>query len=466
MPGSINGVHREHTCPHSPPPDTGANAWPEPQIDGMIILEKVLMVAFHFPPQTGSSGQLRTLKYCRYLPEFGWDTVVLVPHPRVYEKVDEKSAERIPRSTPVIRSFALDAKRNLSVRGWYSRYLALPDRWVGWVLGGVPAGLRAVRTHKIDVLYTTFPIMSAAVIGLLLQRLTGLPWVLDLRDPMSQDDYPEDPLVRRVWASIERECMRHVSRVIFTTETTRQMFLCRYPDLLTPAMCTLISNGFDEEDFGGLSIPRPGPVPAGRPVRLVHSGLIYPVERDPRPTFNAVARLKRSGRLTAEQVQIVFRAPGSEDLYRQMLAERDIQDLVLMKPHIPYEQALQECASADGLLIFQAANCDLQIPAKAYEYLRIGKPILALTTQTGDTAALLREVGGATIVNLASEEEIYEGLSAFIGALRAGTHPLPDSEKIGRYTRQAQAGQLAKVLDELVETPALEKSDKLESALR
>jgi glycosyltransferase involved in cell wall biosynthesis len=413
-------------------------------------LGNVLIVAYHFPPQAGSSGLLRTLKYCQYLPEFGWHAAVLTPHPRAYEKIDEKSLSSIPRNVPVIRSFAMDTKKHMGIGGRYLRYMALPDRWVSWVFGGVPTGLRAVREHQVDVLYSTFPIMSAALIGLGLQRFTGLPWVLDLRDPMSQNDYPRDPLVRSVWNKVERACMRRVSRVVFTAEATRQMYLERYPEFLKPEMCVLISNGYDEADFRDLQVPEPGPVPAGRPMRLVHSGLIYPVERDPRPMFSAVGRLKKMGRLSADKLQIIFRAPGSEDLYRSLLAERDIADLIILEPHMPYRQALQECADADGLLLFQAADCDKQIPAKAYEYLRIGKPILALTTHTGDTAALLREVGGATIVNLVSEDEIYEGLSSFIDALRVGTHPLPDREKVKRYTREAQAGQLAKVLDGLV----------------
>jgi len=278
--------------------------------------------------------------------------------------------------------------------------------------------------------------MSAAVIGLALRRLTGLPWVLDLRNPMSQDDYPHDPLVRRVWTSIERACMRRASRVILTAEATRRMYLERYPDLLTPEMCILISNGYDEEDLADLQISTPAP--AGRPIRLVHSGLIYPLERDPRPMFSAVGRLKKMGRLSAEKVQIVFRASGAEDLYRKLLAERDIEDLIVLEPHMPYRQALQECADADGLLLFQAGKFDMQIPAKTYEYLRIGKPIFALTTHTGDTAALLRQVGGATIVDIASEDEIYKGLSAFTQAVRTGTHPLPNRDRIRRYTRQAQ----------------------------
>jgi hypothetical protein len=420
-------------------------------------LGKLLIIAYHFPPQAGSSGLLRSLKYCQYLPKFGWNPAVLTPHPRAYEKVDEKSLHSIPKGMPVICSFALDTKKHMGIGGRYLRYMALPDRWVSWVFGGVPAGLLAVRQHKIDVLYSTFPIMSAALIGLWIQRFTGLPWVLDLRDPMSQDDYPRDALVRRVWSVVERACMRRVTRVVFTAEATRQMYLERYPEFLKPEMCVLISNGYDEADFRDLQIPEPGPVPAGRPIRLVHSGLIYPVERDPRPMFNAVGRLKKMGRVSADKIQIVFRAPGSEDLYRTLLAERDIADLIVLEPHMPYRQALQECADADGLLIFQAADCDKQIPAKAYEYLRIGKPILALTTHTGDTAALLREVGGATIVNIASEDEIYEGLSAFVDALRVGTHPLPDRDKIQRYTREAQAGQLARVLDGLTgKTPLAE----------
>ena len=414
-----------------------------------IPLEKVLIIAFHFPPQAGSSGQIRSLKYCRYLPEFGWQPVILTPNPRAYDAIDDKSLDSIPKNVPVLRSFALDTKRHMGIGGRYLRYLALPDRWVAWIFGGIPTGLRAVRDHQVNVLYSTVPIMSAAVIGLGLRRLTGLPWVLDLRDPMKQNDYPYDPLVRRVWGSIERACMRRVSRVIFTTEATRQMYLDRYPEFLTPEMCILISNGYDEEDFRGLRIPSSGPVPVDRPVRLVHSGLVYPVERDPRPMFSAVSRLKKMRRLSASNVQISFRAPGSEDLYHRLLVERGIQDLIILEPHMPYRQALQECADADGLLRFQAADGDIHVPAKAYEYLRLGKPILALTTHSGDTAALLREVGGATIVNIASEDEIYEGLSTFVAALRTGTHPLPNSDKIRRYTRQAQAGQLAKVLDEL-----------------
>jgi hypothetical protein len=159
--------------------------------------------------------------------------------------------------------------------------------------------------------------------------------------------------------------------------------------------------------------------------------------------------LKHDGVIASDALKIVFRAPGSEDLYHQLIREFGINELIELQEHVPYKKALQECAEADGLLLFQAANCDHQIPAKAYEYLRLRKPIFALTTYTGDTAALLNEVGGATIAELADEDDIYDRLPRFLEALRAATHPLPDTHRIQHYARRNQAEQLAKCFSDL-----------------
>jgi hypothetical protein len=104
-------------------------------------------------------------------------------------------------------------------------------------------------------------------------------------------------------------------------------------------------------------------------------------------------------------------------------------------------------------LLLQAGCCDHQVPAKAYEYLRLNKPVLALTTMTGDTAALLQEVGGATIVDLADEYAIYDAFPTFLGRIRGGTHPLPCSAQVSSYSRRAQSERLAEILqaEKLVE---------------
>jgi glycosyltransferase involved in cell wall biosynthesis len=409
---------------------------------------RILIIAYHFPPCVGSSGLLRSLKYSRYLSDYGWQPCVLSLRPSAYEAVDSRTETSIPPSVPVIRAFAFDAKKALSFRGFYLDLTAMPDRWWSWTVGAIPAGLRAIRKHDINVIFSTFPISTAVLIGLLLHILTGKPWVVDFRDSMTEENYPPSPVRRYIWRWIERQAVRRACRLIFTSPSALRMYLSRYPQLAA-ARCLLIPNGFDEEDFSSLAVEKPARARQQEPLKLLHTGLIYPDERDPRPFFHALHRLKKNGSVDSGSLNVLLRAAGSESLYQSILNDLDINDIVQLLPHIPYNQALEECAHADGLLLFQAANCDHQTPAKAYEYLRLHKPVLALTTQSGDTAALLREVGGATILDLADEDAICAGLPLFLESLRNGSHPLPNAEKIKRYDRRAQARQLAICLSDV-----------------
>jgi hypothetical protein len=119
-------------------------------------------------------------------------------------------------------------------------------------------------------------------------------------------------------------------------------------------------------------------------------------------------------------------------------------------PALPHRKAIEDCGEADALLLFQAASCNHQIPAKVYEYLRLRKPILALTSPQGDTAALLNRVRGATILDLADEAGQYRWIPKFLNSIRNGTHELPDPGQVDGYARRHQAFQLAECLSESV----------------
>jgi glycosyltransferase involved in cell wall biosynthesis len=412
-------------------------------------MKQILYVAYHFPPQSGSSGVLRSLKYCRYLPETGWLPTVLSVSPRAYERTEQSLLREILPEVSVLRTFAVDTRRHLSIKNRYASWMALPDRWVSWCFSAVPAGLFTIFQKRIQIIFTTFPIATAVLIGLFLHRLTGKPWVVDLRDSMTEDDYPRDERTRRMYRKIEAQAMRHGSLFLFTAISTIDMYLKRYPDL-QPEKCILLPNGYDEEDFRNLTTASAGPVPKDRPLRIMHAGLIYPEERDPRPFFQALSRMKKEGKLDATTLQINLRASGDEEYYAKHLKELALEDIVHLLPPVPYQQSLQEAASVDALLLLQGVTCNHQIPAKTYEYLRLRRPILALTTHEGDTAALLRDAGGATIVNMYDAETIYRELQTFLQTVRRGDHPLPDAEKTSKFARRNQAHQLGHYLDKLL----------------
>jgi len=415
-------------------------------------MKQILYVAYHFPPQSGSSGLLRSLKYCRYLPETGWLPTVLSVNPMAYVRTEQSLLRDIPPEVSVLRTFALDTRRHLSIKNRYALWMSLPDRWISWCVSAIPVGLYTIFRKRIDLIFTTFPIATAVLIGLVLHRMTGKPWVVDFRDSMTEDDYPRDERTRRIYRKIERQAILHGSLFLFTAASTIDMYLKRYPEL-RPEKCILLPNGYDEEDFRSLRAAPAGPPSPERPLQLLHTGLIYPEERDPRPFFQALSRMKTEGKINAANLRVDLRASGEEEYYEKQLQALGIQDIVRLLPPLPYQEALQEAASADALLLFQGVSCNHQIPAKSYEYLRLRRPILALTTHEGDTAALLRDVGGATITSMYDAASIYESLLTFLQSVRHGDHSLPNPDKSSRFARRSQALELGRHLNALMETP-------------
>jgi hypothetical protein len=126
-------------------------------------MKTALIVAFHFPPYGAGSGILRILKFCRYLPEFGWQPVVLSAHTRAYERINPASLRDIPAGTPVTRALALDTQRHLSIKG---RYYAgwFSDRWFRGC-SAIAEG-STIRKNRADVIITTYPIATAVLITL------------------------------------------------------------------------------------------------------------------------------------------------------------------------------------------------------------------------------------------------------------------------------------------------------------
>jgi hypothetical protein len=412
----------------------------------------VLLIAYHFPPVRGSSGVQRTLRFAQHLPKYGWRPIVLSIDPRAYAQTSAQvDGNELPPGLEVRRAFGLDAGRHLSVFGRYPRSLALPDRWATWRFWATRAARKLIRERNVTAIWSTFPIATAHRIGLEIARSSGLPWVAEFRDPMWQGDYPPDPKVNRAWERLEQMIFAEARRVVVVTPGAASLYRERFPDY-GASRVALIENGYDEETFSraeqSLAVAN-DTVPGGGPVTLLHSGVIYPSERDPTQFFAAVQALKRRGEISSADLRIVLRATGDDARYRRDLAALDIADIVCLAPAIDYLAALREMLTVDGLLVLQAANCNAQIPAKLYEYLRAGRPVLALTDPAGDTAATLAAAGTGMVARLDSQQEIEAALTEFLVRLREGKFRLPSAAAVARCSREAQAGQLAELLGEV-----------------
>lgn len=413
------------------------------------MLRRLLIVAFHFPPLAASSGIQRALSLVKYLPPCGWQPIVLTAHPRAYERTSPELLSEISDAVHVERAFALDTARHLSLFGRYLACMARPDRWVSWSWAAVPAGLRLIRRFAPAAIWSTYPIATAHLIGAELQRRSGLPWIADFRDPMAQDGYPAVPKTWRAFSAIEQRAARAAVRLVFASPSARRTYSARYAR--TPGeRFVVIENGYDEEIFARVErqIGRPAPLNRGC-LTLLHSGIVYPSERDPTALFRALGDLRRQGVIAAENFRLRFRAPVHEQLLRSLAQETATDDLVEILPPIPYADALAEMMRADGLLVMQAANCNEQIPAKFYEYLRARRPVLGLADPEGDTARAMRDAGVTHLAKLEDEAEVKRALAAFLAALADGSASPPNDGAVRAASREARVQALARILDEV-----------------
>ncbi len=409
-------------------------------------MKRVLMIAYHFPPLAGSSGIQRTLRFVQHLPAFGWEALVLTTHPRAYERTSSDLEAQVPAGTVVCRAFALDTARHLAFRGRYPGVLARPDRWLTWKFDAIRQGLRMIRRYRPDAIWSTYPIATAHLIGSALHGKSGLPWVADFRDPMAQVGYPPDPQTWNSFKRIEEDAAREASRWVFTTPGAARAYRERYPD--AAGRMSVIENGYDEESFSGRAAIS-GRGNDGRPILLLHSGIVYPQERNPEHLFAALRQLRQAARLSPADLRIRFRAAVHDDFLRASAAAHGVAEFIEICPPIAYRDALAEMLGAQALLVLQDAGCNDQIPAKLYEYLRAGLPVLGLTDPAGDTAWVMRQAGLSAIARLEDAGAIAAVLVEFVGDVRAGRAARPAEAAVAAASRRGRAESLAALLDGL-----------------
>lgn len=415
-------------------------------------MRTALLVAFHFPPQFESSGMQRTLRLAQYLPEFGWKPVVLTVTGDVYESSAPESLTNIPAHVQVERVACFDAKVRFSVAGRYPTLLDIPDRWFSWIGATLRQMPEIMAQHKPDLVWSTFPIASAHAIGAKIQHRYGIPWVADFRDPMLQHDFPAGWLRRHVVARIERSTARRARFITTTTPSSsaslRNKYALREEQVLT------IENGFDDsigilDNYSKATQLNPGKT------TLLHSGVVYPDLRDPRPLLDTLASLRSTHSALSRTIMMRFRAAGHEEFLIKQISERHLDDLVQVMPPIPYREALDEMSRAEGLLLMQGAPANRQIPAKLYEYLQARRPILGLTSPDGDAATTLRGLGYKDIAALEKADEIIQILPGFIGKLQAGQGYVAEPERILSKTRRGGAKAFAALFDAALDPAAV-----------
>lgn len=441
-----------------------------------------LFVAYHYPP-IRSGGVERTLKFTRYLPEFGYRPVVLTTSAfgrpqmedgalraweplQTYRFLFNRGIHAQPPPSTARTRFPLAGTIRLVGR----RFL-VPDGQITWAPAAALKALRYLRRHPVDLICTTSPPASAHLAGLFLQRRTGLPWVADFRDSWIYD--PLDPELenRRFRREFERRLEKWVvsaaDAVIATTEISAEYFGKAYPD--SDGKIEVITNGFDpgeaeadsscpEGPLGESAGSVPDPQAGSRnertpgPLRLLHTGSFsgsHP-QRSPKALFAALVSLLQGDEEWRRRIRLEL--VGSLNAPEQEAAAPLLDAGVAAIPgEVDRESALELQRRADVLLLVDHARPwpSSNVPGKFFEYAATGRPILALCGE-GMVARMMARLGAGICVPPDDEEQIRGALVRLYREHREGEMRGADPESLRPFHRRELTRQLAACFDRVV----------------
>jgi len=425
----------------------------------MSNMPRVLVICTAFPPSP-VVGSLRTGGLVKYLPQFGWDPIVLAPQlpagtrppVRLIETDYRDVLTEVKAKLGMSRNRGLHDQLGLSFstvpgsRHWHTRVIdgiasliAFPDETKGWIPFGKFALDELARTEKIDLIITSSPPITAHLLGAYAKKILRCPWIADLRDLWAG---PPSPLTRNAFLQkrLELKTLGQADALVTVSEQWGDFLRARYKS--KPVSCVV--TGFDAEDQDTSARQ------LTEQFSITYAGNLYGGRRDPTPLFQALQELFQQGLMSPEFIRVRFY--GSKDTWLPALIERyGLQGVVEVNGVIPRSEVLQRQTESQILLLLamNIATDEGCYPGKLFEYLAARRPIMAIGGLKGATSELLARTGAG--VQLFSSEEIRNFLlSAYQQYRDRGrvTYTGVASE-VEQYTHRDMARKFGEVLDGL-----------------
>ncbi|MCX6140905.1 MAG: hypothetical protein NTX15_08785 [Candidatus Kapabacteria bacterium] len=434
-------------------------------------MKSVLVIAYHFPPG-GGPGVQRVLKHVTYLREAGWNPIVLTVENGDFPARDESLLAKIPSDVSVIRvpilepyqlyrrfmgskGTAIDVNVNKSAserKGWKEKLAEwiratffIPDARVAWLLTAVKKGLELVKDHDIQAIYSSSPPYTCALIARKIKQRTGLPWVAGFRDPWTEFLTTPDRwfLPAMIDKSLERSVFAEADLIECAWVGIIDDAIRKYPKL-DRTKFRHVPNGFDASDFPSVAYVR------NDRFTITYTGSMYG-RRTPKAFLDALDMLAERGVIAPPDICVRFVGRFGDEVLTMLRASRFAPSIEIVG-YVPHEESIGFVMSSEAsLLIVDDAKESAEIvPGKVYEYLGIGRPIIALAPRNSAIEALLIETKAGLSASQSDVNGIAEILGMFFDRWKRGEQIMqPFAREIVKYERREAAHQLASMLNEL-----------------
>jgi glycosyltransferase involved in cell wall biosynthesis len=425
---------------------------------------KILYVVCYYPPLAGP-GVWRGLAMTRHFAQAGHDvTVICASHDPWFGYTDDAQLQAIPPQVKVERVGYIDrnelvrrfdarqakarsrlGSRLVAAAGWRVASL-FADAFTHWAVKAAGRALVLTPVNRFDVVITSGPSHGAHLAGWLLRRLRGVRWIMDYRELWTDNPAMRGPAhLQRVLVPLERR-MLAAADLVTTTSARYHAALRKGLPANAAAKVRVVPNGH--------AIPPVASAPPANPrLRMHFNGTIQSGSWTPE-LFEALRRLH--ARLPAELRPRVTLS-GLTKLKHEELAALVAAGIIEDVGYLGHAESIAECRASDVLILLASRDMPHAggvIPAKAYEYLAIGRHVLAVLPPDSEVSELLDGLAATTLCEAGDVTGIECAIESLIELHQRHALNPPDAvaamqSRSGRYTRSAVADALLQQIEAL-----------------
>lgn len=429
-------------------------------------MKKVLIITYYWPP-AGGPGVQRIMKFAKYLLNYDWQPHILTVKNGEFPALDENLVLEIPTGinihktfnpepiivykkltgkmineplpTYILNSDASDTFKDKLAK-WIRSNLFIPDAKIGWKIPAVRKAMRVIRSHKIDLLFSSSPPQTVHLIARQLAKKSGLPWIADFRDPWTDAFWQKDMKRLKIPASLDRRLEQKVLQKASALVTVSQS-LARLLHSKSTKPCHVIPNGYDEDDFKNT-----GKEPSDT-FRIKYVGTLSRSQQIT-PFLKALAQLDRT---MLSNVSIEFFGSIHSSI-RDEIGKYHLEEKITCSAYIPHADMIREITNAEMLLLIipDAPNNAGIVTGKLYEYLATGNFILGIGPVDGDAAAILKQTGCGEMYLY--QADLYPCLKEKYQDWLAKKTQQVDRAEVEKYSRRFQTRQLADIFRQVLAT--------------
>ena len=297
-----------------------------------------------------------------------------------------------------------------------------------WAIPAARVAGRLASLNGYDVIISRCLPPEAHLAAFITASKTGIPWIANWNDP------PSCMAPKPYWRG--KEGRMGIRERKFYRAMAKQASWHTFPcERLRSYICGYLPDGVIDRSS---VIPHlaPGPYPQkrmkGPKFTLLYAGSLYP-PRDPGNFLRGVRIfLDRAG--ADISVRFVTNKP---DMIKAVINEFALERFACAGPAIPHEELPFVLAEAEVLVIIEPDMEEgIFLPSKLADYVRTGRPVLAVSPKTGTLSDILAKHGGGLAVDCSRPEAIAKGIAV-----------LYESWLEGSIEERFSSGRLIKMYD-------------------